>query len=66
MAYIKQHKDRAIFDSLLGAGPQSPYHYIAPRLLAAIGSNRDRYKCAADIQKYAGIANVTERNGKKE
>jgi transposase len=57
----KQHKDHAIFDSLPGAGPQ-----LAPRLLAAMGSNRDRYKCAADIQKYAGIAPVTERSGKKE
>ena len=59
--FYKQHADRAIFDSLPGAGPQ-----LAPRLLAAMGSNRDRYKCAADIQKYAGIAPVTERSGKKE
>ncbi|MEM5546923.1 transposase [Pseudoalteromonas fuliginea] len=57
----KQHTYRAIFDSLPGAGPQ-----LAPRLLDAMESNRDRYKCAADIQKYAGIAPVTERSGKKE
>ncbi len=57
----KPHKDSFIFDSLPGAGPQ-----IAPRLLAAMGSNRDRYKSSEDIQKYAGIAPVTERSGKKE
>ena len=60
-ALYKSHKDRFIFDSLPGAGPQ-----IAPRLLAAMGSNRDRYQDAQEIQKYAGIAPVTERSGKKE
>lgn len=57
----KSHKDRFIFDSLPGAGSQ-----IAPRLLAAMGSNRDRYQSCEEIQKYAGIAPVTERSGKKE
>lgn len=57
----KQHKDRFIFDSFPGAGPQ-----LAPRLLVAMGSNRDRYHSAQEIQKYAGIAPVTERSGKKE
>ena len=60
-ALYKPHKDRFIFDSLPGAGPQ-----IAPRLLAAIGSNRERYHSCEEIQKYAGIAPVTERSGKKE
>lgn len=60
-ALYKQHNDRFIFDSLPGAGPQ-----IAPRLLAAMGSNRDRYNSPEEIQKYAGIAPVTERSGKKE
>ena len=44
-----------------GAGPQ-----MAPRLLAAMGSNRDRYQSPDELQKYAGIAPVTERSGKKE
>jgi len=57
----KSHEDRFIFDSLPGAGPQ-----MAPRLLAAMGSNRDRYQSPDEIQKYAGIAPVTERSGKKE
>lgn len=60
-ALYKQHEDKFIFDSLPGAGPQ-----IAPRLLAAMGSNRTRYNSPEEIQKYAGIAPVTERSGKKE
>mgnify|MGYP001082310259 CR=1 FL=1 len=57
----KNHNDRFIFDSLPGAGPQ-----MAPRLLAAMGSNRERYQSSEEVQKYAGIAPVTERSGKKE
>lgn len=60
-ALYNQHADKFIFDSLPGAGPQ-----LAPRLLAAMGANRDRYQSAQEIQKYAGIAPVTERSGKQE
>ena len=60
-AIYKAHKDRFIFDSLPGAGPQ-----IAPRLLAAMGSVRERYQSCEEVQRYAGIAPVTERSGKKE
>jgi transposase len=56
----KVQQDKAIFDSFPGAGPQ-----LAPRLLVAFGSNRDRYSDASDLQKYAGIAPVIERSGKK-
>ena len=56
----RQQPDRKIFDSLPGAGPQ-----IAPRLLVAFGSDRSRYNQASDIQKYAGVAPVIERSGKK-
>ena len=59
LAY-KAQDDKVIFDSLPGAGPQ-----LAPRLLVAFGSNRDRYNDAAELQKYAGIAPVIERSGKK-
>ena len=52
--------DHKIFDSLPGAGPQ-----IAPRLLAAFGSDRTRYQQANEIQKLAGIAPVIERSGTK-
>jgi hypothetical protein len=56
LAYKAQH-DKVIFDSLPGAGPQ-----LAPRLLVAFGSNRERYEDAAELQKYAGIAPVIERS----
>lgn len=56
----KAHDDKVIFDSFPGAGPQ-----LSPRLLVAFGSNRSRYKDASELQKYAGIAPVIERSGKK-
>jgi len=56
----KTQDDKFIFDSFPGAGPQ-----LAPRLLVAFGSNRDRYEDASELQKYAGIAPVIERSGKK-
>jgi transposase len=54
----QSHPDFALFDTLPGAGP-----VLAPRLLVAFGDQRERYACAADLQKYAGIAPVTERSG---
>jgi len=57
-AVFKQHDDSAIFSSLPGAGSA-----LAPRLLAAFGSDRQRYASADDVIKYAGIAPVTERSG---
>lgn len=54
------HPDYRLFRSLPGAGPS-----LAPRLLVAFGEQRDRFKSAADIQKYSGIAPVTERSGQK-
>lgn len=57
--YRKQ-KDKVIFDSFPGAGPQ-----LAPRLLVAFGINRDRYDNASELQKYAGVAPVIERSGQK-
>ena len=52
--------DYALFRALPAAGVT-----LAPRLLAAFGEQRERYESAADIQKYAGIAPVTESSGKK-
>ena len=57
----KNQSDRKIFDSFPGAGPQ-----LAPRILVAFGSNRDRYNTATDMQKYAGVAPVTEQSGQKK
>ena len=52
--------DYALFRALPAAGVT-----FAPRLLAAFGEQRERYESAADIQKYSGIAPVTESSGKK-
>jgi hypothetical protein len=37
---------------------------MAPRLLAAFGSERERYQNAAEVQTLSGIAPVTESSGK--
>ena len=55
-----QHPDHLIFGSLPGAGP-----VLAPRLLASLGSERERYACAANLQCYTGIAPVTKQSGGK-
>ena len=55
------HPDFFIFDSLPGAGA-----VLAPRLLAAFGSQRERYGSAGEVQAYSGIAPVMERSGKKK
>jgi transposase len=53
------HPDRAIFQSFPGAGKA-----LAPRLLAAWGSDRQRFQDAANLQCFAGPAPVTVRSGK--
>jgi len=57
-ALAPQHPDYGLFDVLPGAGPS-----LAPRLLVAFGEQRERFKNAAELQKYAGIAPVTKRSG---
>ncbi len=49
-----------LFRPLPGAGP-----VMAPRLLAGFGEDRQRYGGADELQKYSGVAPVTERSGKK-
>jgi transposase len=56
----QNHPDFPLFQALPGAGP-----VFAPRLLVAFGEQRERYASAAELQKYAGIAPVTERSGQK-
>jgi hypothetical protein len=56
---VAAHPDSVIFDSFPGAG-----RVLAPRLLAAFGSQRDRYQSAAEIQQFSGIAPVLMRSGK--
>ncbi|MCH9675165.1 MAG: IS110 family transposase [Gammaproteobacteria bacterium] len=52
------HPDFAVFQSFPGAGPT-----FAPRLLAAFGEQRERYADAGELQRYCGVAPVTERSG---
>lgn len=52
------HPDRMIFASLPGAGP-----VLGPRLLATMGSQRERFGAADALQHYTGIAPVTKRSG---
>ena len=52
------HPDREIFASLPGAGP-----VLAPRLLCSMGSQRERFEHATNLQHYTGIAPVTKQSG---
>ena len=56
----RQHPDFAIIDSLPGAGPA-----LVPRLIAALGTQRDRYQSASELQSYTGIAPVLASSGKQ-
>lgn len=58
---FKDHPDRFIFKSFPGAGKQ-----LAPRLVAAFGTDRSRYAAAANVATYFGVAPVIERSGKQE
>ena len=55
----RSHPDFAVFDSFPGAGDA-----LAPRLIAAFGTQRERFPCAGDVQCFSGIAPVTVRSGK--
>jgi transposase len=59
-AAFAAHPDREIFRNLPGAGPA-----LAPRLLASVGSQRERFASAAALQHYSGIAPVTKQSGGK-
>jgi hypothetical protein len=54
------HPDARLFESLPGSGAA-----MAPRLLSAFGSRRDRFQAASEVQEYSGIAPVTRRSGKQ-
>jgi transposase len=53
------HPDKNLFDVLPGAGA-----VLAPRLLAAFGSDRSRFQNAQQIQHFSGIAPIIKRSGK--
>ena len=56
---MQVHPDASIFESLPGAGAA-----MAPRLLAAMGSDRERLTNAQEVQQFSGIAPVTKQSGK--
>jgi Transposase/Transposase IS116/IS110/IS902 family len=55
------HPDYFIFDSLPGAGSA-----LGPRLLAALGTDRNRFSSASELQCWSGIAPVLESSGKQK
>ena len=55
----RNHPDRAIMESFPGAGAA-----LEPRLIAAVGSVRDRFDTANSMACFAGIAPVKESSGK--
>jgi transposase len=52
------HPEAALFRDLPGAGA-----VLAPRVLIAFGTERDRYPDPSSLQKYAGLAPVREKSG---
>jgi transposase len=54
------HPDAELFAELPGAGKA-----MAPRLCVLFGLDRRRWASAAELQKYYGIAPVTEKSGKQ-
>ena len=55
---FQAHPDCAIAQSFPGAGP-----VLEPRLIAAVGTQRDRFPSADNMTSYTGIAPVTESSG---
>jgi len=57
---MKTHPDAKLFSNLRGAGKA-----LAPRLLCAFGSQRDRWRNADEIASFSGIAPITRKSGKR-
>jgi len=57
-AAFKAHEDHDLFASFPGAGP-----VLAPRLLATMGSERERFASASNLQRFSGIAPITKQSG---
>ena len=60
-AIVQQHPDFPIVSSFPGIGKA-----LAPRLIAALGTQRERFPNTASIQSCSGIAPVREASGKRE
>jgi hypothetical protein len=55
---FQSHPDRANVESFPGAGSA-----LEPRLIAAVGTQRDRFASAVSLASFTGIAPVTESSG---
>ena len=55
---MDEHPDAPIFRSFPGAGPA-----LAPRLLVAFGTNRDRFDQSDEVAQFYGIAPVVVQSG---
>jgi len=56
---VEQHPDAKLFASFEGAGEA-----LVPRLIAAFGTDRERYASAVDLQQLSGTAPIQKRSGK--
>lgn len=59
-ALVKEHPDAEIFADVPGLGEA-----LTPRVIAAFGTNREKFTAAIDLQSFSGIGPVTERSGKR-
>lgn len=57
-AVYQKHPDRFLMESFPGAGPA-----LEPRLIAAVGSRRERFESASAMACFAGVAPVTVASG---
>ncbi len=57
-AVYERQPDKALIDSLPHAG-----EIMAPRLLAALGTDRSKFNSAEDLLAFSGIAPILERSG---
>lgn len=55
---VKDMPDREIFKAVPGLGPA-----LLPRMLAAFGTDRERFQSAENVQQLVGIAPVVESSG---
>lgn len=58
---LPSHKDYRIVSSLPSAGL-----HMQSRIIAALGTDRERFENAAQVQCYTGIAPVTKESGQKK
>ncbi|MDP7560832.1 MAG: transposase, partial [Planctomycetota bacterium] len=56
-----EHPEADFYSNLPAAG-----NALAPRLLAAMGTDRERWESAKEIQVFHGTAPVTEKSGKNK